>query len=425
MNSPFKSAMAEATRLTRQGRLADAMAAIRGALSRAKTPEPAGADEPAASPVQPGGPTLDLQAPPAAGGASTVPEADPPPAATAPRPGGPVRAAQGLPEGMPEAMPEALRALLDRVGPLPGLDGRRGPAPAPAPLPDGARFEERAFANAAGRRAYKLYVPSSYGARPMPLVVMLHGCTQSPDDFAAGTGMNALAEELGFLVAYPAQTKAANASKCWNWFNVSDQQRDGGEPSLIAGITREILSDFSVAEGRVYVAGLSAGGAAAAVMGAAYPDLFAAVGVHSGLACGAAHDVASAFAAMRQGGAPSRGGGRTVPTIVFHGDRDTTVNPVNGEQVIAQSKAGSRLRATVESGRSPGGVSYTRTVQTDGTGHPVLEHWVLHGVGHAWSGGSPAGSYTDPRGPDASREMMRFFLEQPTPAGARFQPPLD
>lgn len=409
MNSPFKTTMAEVTRLTRAGRLSDAMAAIRSALSGTPaepTPGSKASDQTT---------TLDLRPPAAPGDAWRAPETEGPreekraeeaPSWAGLRPG-----------GAAPAMPEALRDLMDRFaqpGGLPGLD--RGPKPAPAPLPDGARFEERVFANAAGRRAYKLYVPARYSGEPVPLVVMLHGCTQSPDDFAAGTQMNALAEEEGFLVAYPAQAKSANAQKCWNWFNVSDQQRDGGEPSLIAGITREIMEEFSVEPGRVYVAGLSAGGAAAAIMGAAYPDLYAAVGVHSGLACGAARDVASAFAAMRQGGTPARGAGRTVPTIVFHGDGDKTVHPVNGDHVIDQSKARAELDVSVDRGRSPGGVSYTRTVQADESGHPILEQWVLHGAGHAWSGGSPAGSYTDPRGPDASREMLRFFRAHPKAA---------
>jgi poly(hydroxyalkanoate) depolymerase family esterase len=255
---------------------------------------------------------------------------------------------------------------------------------------------------------------------------MLHGCSQSPDDFAAGTCMNEVAEEQVFLVAYPAQAPSANASKCWNWFSTSEQQRDRGEPSLIAGITRQIMCDFSVAPGRVYVAGLSAGGAAAAIMGATYPDLYAAIGVHSGLACGAARDVPSAFAAMRQGGLPAAGAarrnsgpGRAVPTIVFHGDGDTTVNPVNGDQVISQSRAAADLRTSVSRGVAPGGISYTRTTDTDESGLAVLEQWVLHGVGHAWSGGSSAGSYTEPRGPDASREMIRFFLQHPTKAAPR------
>ena len=212
-------------------------------------------------------------------------------------------------------------------------------------------------------------------------------------------------------MAYPAQAPSANASKCWNWFSTSDQRRDHGEPSLIAGITREIICDFSVKAGHVYIAGLSAGGAAAAIMGAAYPDLYAAIGVHSGLACGAASDIPSAFAAMRQGAQSSRST-RGVPTIVFHGDADSTVNPRNGDQVIMQGKANRRLTDSCNSGEEAG-VRYTRKVYRDQAGRTVLEHWVLQNIGHAWSGGSPAGSYTEPRGPDASREMVRFFLEHP------------
>jgi poly(hydroxyalkanoate) depolymerase family esterase len=287
---------------------------------------------------------------------------------------------------------------------------------APEPLPDGASFTTHSFSNEAGSRSYKLYMPSTHRGELAPLVVMLHGCTQSPDDFAAGTRMNALAEEHGILVVYPAQAPAANAQKCWNWFSPGDQRRDRGEPSLIAGITRQIVRDHAVDARRVYVAGLSAGGAAAAIMGMTYSDLYAAVGVHSGLACGAAQDVPSAFAAMRQGaaGASPRPSGaqRLMPTIVVHADRDGTVHPRNGDQVMAQAGAASPqgLRMEVEHGQVPGGHAYSRTVHLDGDGRAVLEQWLVHGGGHAWSGGSPAGSYTDPRGPNASREMLRFFL---------------
>jgi poly(hydroxyalkanoate) depolymerase family esterase len=416
MNERLNVDMLEVTRLTREGRLGEAMALLQGRLSDAPS-STTSAGTPGNAGPHPSGRAariIDMVPPSSGAGAWTPPEADTPDRAR--------HAFGGLAGGRGEPQaPEALRGFLSRLGQtrsglgldgLTGLDAER----APLTLPEGARFEERLFANPAGSRAYKLYIPSRYCGEPVPLLVMLHGCTQSPDDFAAGTRMNDLAEEQTCLVVYPAQAQSANASKCWNWFNATDQQRDRGEPSLIAGITRDVMSELSVAPGRVYVAGLSAGGAAAAIMGSAYPDLYAAVGVHSGLACGAARDIPSAFAAMRQGGAlHNRGPKQLVPTIVFHGDHDTVVNPANGDQVIAQSKAGSDLRTTVSRGRSPGGMSYTRTVACDDGDHPMLEQWVLHGAGHAWSGGSPSGSYTEPRGPDASREMMRFFLRHPKP----------
>jgi poly(hydroxyalkanoate) depolymerase family esterase len=336
--------------------------------------------------------------------------------------GGQLGEAMALLQGGRAKAPASLRPLTLPAlsGKLTGLLGRTpGPSSAPAPHPAGARFEERYFSNPAGSRPYKLFVPSTYCGQPVSLVVMLHGCTQSPDDFAAGTRMNELGEEMGFLVAYPGQPQSANMQKCWNWYSPADQGRDRGEPALIAGITRQIMAEFAVDASRVYIAGLSAGGAAAAIMGAVYPDLYAAIGVHSGLACGAARDMPSAFAAMRQGGPVSRGAGRTVPTIVFHGDSDSTVNPVNGDQVIAQSKACADLRIAEERGVSEGGTRFTRRIETDASGKPVIEQWVLHGAGHAWSGGSAAGSYTDPRGPDASREMMRFFTRHHLEPGRR------
>ena len=308
------------------------------------------------------------------------------------------------------------------------------PQPIPGRMPDGipeGKFITGSYTNQAGTRAYKLYIPGGYRGQSLPLVVMLHGCTQNPDDFAAGTRMNQIAEEQQCFVLYPAQAESANASKCWNWFKQSDQRRDRGEPSIIAGTTRQIMSSYSVDPQRVYVAGLSAGGAMAVTMGMTYPEVYAAIGVHSGLAYAVAHDVPSAFAAMRQSssanGRMEIGAASTmcdVPTIVFHGDRDTTVHPGNGDQVIAQSRAvgangdsdtqdGASNRATVQRGQVAQGHAYTRTIYHDAGGQAIVEHWLVHGAGHAWSGGSVSGSFTDPKGPDATQEMIRFFREHP------------
>jgi poly(hydroxyalkanoate) depolymerase family esterase len=305
----------------------------------------------------------------------------------------------------------------------------------PAVVPRGGRFVERTYTSHAGTRSYKLYIPSGYIEQEVPLVVMLHGCTQNPNDIAAGTQMNVLAEEHLFLVAYPAQAQGANMNKCWNWFKASDQQRGRGEPSLVAGITRQVIDEYNVSDGRVYVAGMSAGGAMAAIMAEAYPDLYAAVGIHSGLAPGAAHDMPSAFAAMHQGGpaTPRRGvhvathtgeSARIVPAIVFHGDGDKTVHPRNADRLLehyypakttsSQKETGrSTPRGTVRQGQVPGGHAYTRATYRDAGGRAIAERWTVHGLGHAWSGGSSSGSYTDTRGPDASAEMVRFFNEHP------------
>src|SRR4051794_16499199 len=407
MYALFNIDMGEVTRLTQAGKLAEAMALLQG-----NTVSPArghsAQDRPhTADTTKHSWPTIDMVAPAVSGGAWTAP-GEPRNAAAADflRSGEAARL-QGIAQTM-RAFRDRLPKLGSILGAGEGLGSVRQP---PVPVPDGARFEERIFSNNVGSRTYKVYVPSGYTGQPLPLVVMLHGCTQNPDDFAAGTRMNELAEEQTFLVAYPRQPQSANMQKCWNWFNPGDQQREGGEPSLIAGIALQVSEEFSADPTRVYVAGLSAGGAAAAIMGATYPDLFAAVGVHSGLACGAARDMPSAFAAMSGGGATRpRGGGPTVPTIVFHGDADHTVNAINGEHIVAQATPNAALTKVVTRGETPGGMAYTRTVQRDDGGREVLEHWLLHGAGHAWSGGSTSGSYTDARGPDVSREIIRFFL---------------
>jgi poly(hydroxyalkanoate) depolymerase family esterase len=389
--------MAEATRLTREGRLAEATSVIQRTLRGAFAP---------ATPSGPsGGAAEPIEAP-----RRTVNEAVQTAATSQP---GPTK------HGLRRA-PRPPRRFRGMPGPAAGVS-------TPAVVPAGGQFIERSYTNRAGTRAYKLYVPSSYVGQEVPLVVMLHGCTQDPDDLATGTLMNALAEEHTFLAAYPAQATAANSSRCWNWFKAVDQQRSRGEPSLIAGITCEVLGEYHVDPSRVYVAGMSAGGAMAAIMGEAYPDLYAAIGVHSGLAPGAAHDLSSAFAAMRQGGpvtarrdvpnvATAGESSRVVPVIVFHGDRDTTVHPSNADHLLAHYRAAANTGkpaplVRVQRGQVPGGHAYTRAIHRDAGGRAIAERWTVHGLGHAWSGGSRPGSYTDPKGPDASAEMVRFFRQ--------------
>ena len=329
-------------------------------------------------------------------------------------------------------------SVIDVVARVVGEPHDRKPESIPRPPPSApglpGKFAAGDFSNAAGTRAYKVYVPARASEGPMPLIVMLHGCTQSADDFAAGTQMNRLAEEHGFLVVYPEQPTSANMSKCWNWFKKEDQRRDSGEPSLIAGIVGEVARTHPVDRRRVFVAGLSAGAAMAVILGEAYPELFAGVGAHSGLPFASAHDIPSAMAAMKggrsgmadltgltnAGPAVRRKTTQATPTIVFHGDRDHTVQQSNGtaiaqqanEAYVAATDGKSALESTTQRGTASGGRSYSRTIMTDLTGQPQLETWTLHGAGHAWSGGNAAGSYTDGKGPDASAEMVRFFLAQ-------------
>ena len=440
MSDQMQGGMAEAMRLMQEGDLAEATAVIQRTLGGS----PLGNEfAPVASPGAPSGANepIDVES-------SVVDEAPHPKTASWPaadtRPAAspllfgsvPLTMPDGLSLTMPDSMPLTMPGGLPGLPGMPGnmLSPKEGEAD-PSVVPTGGRFVERSFTNQAGTRSYKLYIPSGYIGQEVPLVVMLHGCTQSPNDIAAGTQMNALAEEQIFLVAYPAQAQGANMNKCWNWFKASDQQRGQGEPSLVAGITRQIMDEYNVSDGRVYVAGMSAGGAMAAIMAETYPDLFAAVGIHSGLAPGAAHDMPSAFAAMHQGGpaTPRRDvltatatgqSSRTVPAIVFHGDHDKTVHPRNADHLLkhycAAKTTGSREevgestpRGTLRQGQVPGGHAYTRATYRDAGGRDIVERWSVHGLGHAWSGGSSSGSYTDPKGPDASAEMVRFFNEHP------------
>lgn len=283
-------------------------------------------------------------------------------------------------------------------------------------VPRGAIFTKGTFKSAFGTRSYMLYVPAVAKKTDvaMPLIVMLHGCGQTPEDFARGTGMNALAEEFGFVVLYPAQSRDAHLSRCWNWFRREDQARGAGEPALIAAMTHHVMHEQNVDPAKVYVAGLSAGASAALILATAYPDVFAAVGVHSGLAVGAAHNAASVAQAM-QSGHPGDRYDVQMPTIIFHGDKDKVVNPRNGRFVAIRAQEQYRgLDRSERPGRIVNGRTYTRILHRVGRGRPYVEQWVVHGSGHAWSGGHPAGGYTDPKGPDASREMVGFFLKHRT-----------
>lgn len=424
--------MEEATRLTRAGKLHEAMAILQGAMPGGKsgTRGEATPDEPCragntfegscqvideaesasrSAPAEPGSPWTGE---PSAGAAPSSAFGHARQATTGTFPGRDI--------GLPSAWRDKWRQLRETVAQPEQARGTSEPA-------EPGTFTAGCFVNDAGTREYKLYLPSGYHGQALPLVVMLHGCTQDPDDFAAGTNMNRLAEEQLCCVLYPAQPMTANSAKCWNWFKAEDQQREGGEPAILAAMTRQVIDTHGLDASRVYVAGLSAGAAMATTLAMTYPDLFAAVGVHSGLPHGVAQSLPDALAAMQGGTGPLGGGAARasgwaseVPAIIFHGDHDTTVHPSNAERVAAQYAASCRAgetvrpgmgnaRVTVEQGQVANGHAYSRTTHHDAKGEPRLEQWRVQGGGHAWSGGSVLGSYTDPRGPDAAKEMLRFF----------------
>ena len=428
MNDTLQTLMREATRLTQSGQLKEATAIIQRALG-------------------------------SAGSAALAPASVSPASATrsADSPSGIVLDGCVFEVGTPNYT--ATEATIQTAPHASSPHASANSAASPPMRPPQGEFTEGSHTHATLTRRYKLYTPPDAGTsrgKHLPLVVMLHGCTQNPDDFAAGTGMNRLAREEGFYVLYPAQSADANPQRCWNWFKHTHQSRGRGEAALLADMTLSIMQQNSVDPQRVYIAGLSAGGAMAAIMGAAYSDIYAAVGVHSGLAVGAASNVSEALAAMKSGVGRGKavnhvGRSRAVPTIVFHGDQDSTVHPCNGEQVTQQalSALSGGSAKHVAQGASAQGRRFTRTVYlrsddidtsagfgadfdndmstkkcadvgpvaaASGTvrSGPInvtlVEHWLVHGAGHAWSGGDAKGSYTDPKGPDASREMLRFFL---------------
>ena len=297
-----------------------------------------------------------------------------------------------------------------------------------APAQAGGQFLNRKFSGEAGARDYKLYVPKSYAGQPLPMVLMLHGCHQNPVDFARGTQMNALADQRGFFVIYPEQPANANGGNCWNWFDARHQMRGLGEAAILAALVQEVSRSYPTIDSQVFVAGLSAGAAMAVILGVTYPEVFSAVGAHSGLPYGAATDIPSAFAAMKGRAANRSKSVQSVATektladvhhsprvIVFHGDADETVAPSNATEIVDAARLSlvsdlgsltqSKLELVEAGGRR---ASLTRFV--DPTGRPAIEDWLIHGAGHAWSGGDAKGSYTSTEGPSASKEMVRFFM---------------
>lgn len=402
--------MRQALRLTRSGDLHAATRVIQQALGRAGPDTDPSSREPGATTASPDGCIEGEFRVVDGGGASAAQTGT----------GADSRVAGRRPASWARAWP---RSAANQPGAHPGVAPhvRRADRGHDAP----GDFQLHRFTCGAGELTYKLFIPTDLETTGAPLLLMLHGCTQTPDDFARGTRMNQLALEHGYVVAWPEQSVERNQNRCWNWFRGNDQQRGQGEPAILAGLTRQLVASHQLDAKRVYVAGLSAGGAMAAVLASTHPDVYAAIGVHSGLPIGLASDIPSAFAAMRKGGGRRRGGlsaaaTRPVPAIVFHGDSDKTVHPSNADGVVEQSLGnGHRAPAgegAVERGSAAGGRSFTRTVHRDAEGRVAAEHWVVHGSAHAWSGGDAAGSYTDPGGPDASAQMLRFFGECARPA---------
>ncbi len=326
------------------------------------------------------------------------------------------------------------------------IDGHR--TPSTPPRPRGAMHDRpwggvtrssgpdrQVEVDAPGRPPVRVHVPPGTDRETArPLVVALHGCTQTAATFAAGALLDREADEHGFVVAYPEQTRQHNPQGCWNWFTGEHHARTGGEPRFIADAARAVAGggdDWTIDPGRIFVVGMSAGGAMAGILAATHPDLFAGLAVHSGLAFGAARTMPAALQAMARGG-PAPAGlaraahaamgteARPVPTLVIHGTDDAVVHPDNGEQVAQQWLATNRLAAgdtspgsdrpdAVVRDDAAGRLPVVRRTWTDGSGRVLVEHHAVEGLGHAWSGGARGGSYTDPRGPSASAAIWGFF----------------
>ena len=309
---------------------------------------------------------------------------------------------------------EVLRAL--RARPSIILPDAIDKTDEPPPDTHDGKFTSRSYRGAAGSLKYRLYVPAGHEHGDPALVLMLHGCTQNPEDFALGTQMNALADEFGLIVAYPLQPRRANAAGCWNWFDKRHQNRGSGEPAKLAGLAQTLASEFGIKKNRIFAAGLSAGGAMAEILAATYPDVFDAVGIHSGLPYKAALDVPSAFAAMKGTAAvhlpPHAASANDCRKIVFHGGADETVHPANGERILDEAQRGPKPLKRLDLDWEIEGGRVNRAVLQDAEGRPVVEHWFVEDGGHAWFGGDLRGSYTQSVGLDASRVMVRFFLKK-------------
>ena len=441
----------KATQLTKGGRLMEATRVIQQALGLVGAQKAAVAEAAPQSATPPTAPRNPVSASGGEQDVSDVPfrETLKKPPANEPTFGAPTEAPTTAPVTPPPAPVMKENTDAPPAADAPAVEAPAAPAAeptprsAPAPKPRAASFAELSFRSGDMPYAYRLYVPGFDGTEAadtdagspalLPLVVLLHGCKQDAADFALGTGMNALAEAEKYLVLYPEQSSTANSMRCWNWFDAAHQSRDSGEPKMIAALIRKVIKTHGADPSRVYIAGLSAGGAMAAIMAGLYPELFAAVGVHSGLPPGAATDVISAFSAMRRGARKGRATAGSandanasdddafvMPTIVFHGSADKTVNPDNGEQVTqaalaAIEGAGITLKKVEQSEDSPGASSgrrdTTRTIYRAADGKPFVEHWSIGSGPHAWSGGDAAGSFTDPHGPSASQAMVAFFLQ--------------
>ena len=333
---------------------------------------------------------------------------------------------------------------------MPNGRGDAAHAKATHPVAQAAgHFVDGTFSSDAGTRRWRLWVPSRYDkSRRHPLVVLLHGCTQDPDDLARGTRVSEHADRRDVLVLLPEQPESANPKKCWNWYDPAHQQRDGGEPALIAGMTRQVAGEWAVDPQQVHIAGISAGAAMAAILAVTYPDVYASVALHSGIAYRAAANVMEGVGVMTTGAPDSPrlarlaydamgARARVIPAIIVQGAADPVVKPINAIHTRDMWLAMNALaRGIGSSGNAVADASHVtpdRRSEAHVSGLDAVtecygartsksecevEVLTVAGLGHAWSGGSKLGTFTDERGPDATDAILRFLLAHPMPNGA-------